>query len=97
MIPPFTTSGNSQPWEWQDIATAPKDGRRVKLLIPYDRSIFSEEECIDEGSWDAEAYWPGVKGHHPPETGCWRFDGDDGPFDIAPTHWMPLEAPEPTP
>lgn len=64
--------------EWRPIATAPKvDGRRVCLLIPYDRSIFTEAQCADEGHWsDAD--------------NCWRFDGDDGPDDIQPTHWRPL-------
>lgn len=62
---------------WQPIATALKD-RRIALLIPYERSIFTEEECTDEGEWDIEA-------------SCFRFDGDDSPQDIQPTHWRECE------
>ena len=75
--------------EWQPIETAPRDGTRVRLLIPYDPALFTEDECADEGQWDESAYYPGI-GDNPPEHGCWRFDGDDGPFDLEPTHWMPL-------
>lgn len=64
---------------WRHMDFAPKDGTRVKLLIPYDRNRFTEAECTDEGSWsDAEK--------------CWRFDGDDGPDDIQPTHWRPIKS-----
>ena len=66
--------------DWQPIETAPKDGTRVILLIPYDRERFSEVECTDGGNWDAD-------------DNCWRYDGDDGPFDLQPTHWMTLPAP----
>lgn len=62
---------------WQLIETGPRDGRRVRLLIPYDRAIFSEAECIDHGHWSQE-------------DECWRFDGDDGADDIQPTHWQPV-------
>lgn len=62
---------------WQPIKTAPKD-RRIQLLIPYDRSKFSEAECTDQGCWD-------------PHAGCFRFDGDDGPGDIQPTHWREVD------
>lgn len=88
--------------DWQPIATAPKDGTRVKLLIPYSREKFTEEECIDYGHWDAEVehmWWgdrhtdPNWKELRPIRKGCWRFDGDDGAFDIQPTHWMPLPEP----
>ncbi len=65
---------------WRSIETAPKDGRRFQLLIPYDRNIFSEEECTDEGCWEPDSG----------RRGCFRFDGDDGPDDIQPTHWRPL-------
>jgi len=72
---------NWQPVEnWRPISTAPRDGRQVKLLIPYDREIASEEECTDKGYWCRK-------------DRCWRFTGDDGPDDIQPTHWMPLEPP----
>lgn len=83
--------------EWRDIATAPKDGTRVRLLIPYSRELYTEAECTDCGHWeplpeDANARlgtpeWGIAAG------GCWRFDGDDGAFDIRPTHWQPLPDP----
>lgn len=84
---------------WQQIQTAPKDGSRMQLLIPYNRKKFSEAQCTDEGYWDAEAehlYWgdrttdPDWKKLRPVTKGCFRFDGDDGAFDIQPTHWRPL-------
>ena len=40
-------------WEedasWRPIGTAPRDGSRIELLIPYARDKFSEAECTDEG------------------------------------------------
>lgn len=81
----------TQDQSWLPIDSAPRDGSRVELLIPYSRELFSEAECTDEGSWDAEAEWP-----YPPNSrenplrGCWRFDGDDGAFDIQPEYWRPL-------
>jgi hypothetical protein len=60
---------------WQDISTAPKDGARIYVLIPYDTDIHSYEQCVDIGWW---------------ADGCFRFHGDDGPDDIQPTHWQPL-------
>lgn len=63
--------------DWHPIETAPRDGMRIKLLIPYSRAHFSEAECTDQGAWVDEER-------------CFRFDGDDGPDDIQPTHWAPL-------
>jgi hypothetical protein len=63
---------------WRHMDRAPKDGTRVKLYIPYDRSKFTEAECTDEGWWSAE-------------DDCWRYDGDDGPDDIQPTMWRPKQ------
>lgn len=76
--------------DWLPIESAPKDGRRVRLLIPYDTVKFNEAECTDEGYWDSLAVWKGFG--EPVEVGCWRFDGEDGAFDIQPTHWQPLAA-----
>lgn len=76
--------------EWRDMESAPRDGTWVKLLIPYDRLKFSEAECTDAGYWDADAEFP----DHP--KGCWRYEGDDGPFDMAPVAWMPLPSPPET-
>lgn len=77
---------------WRDISTAPKDGTRIRLWIPY--TAGTEDICADEGYWDAEA---GVNHPRIPEKGCFRFDGDDGPFDIQPTHWQPMSAPPVSP
>lgn len=82
--------------EWQPISTAPKDGTRVKLLIPYDRDRFSEAECTDEGRWSKDEYDFDFETQELVARGCWRFDGDDGPFDLQPTHWMPLPQPPET-
>ena len=59
---------------WQPIDTAPKDGTRIALLIPYDREKFSEADCTTIGYWNGE---------------CFRYHGDDGVDDIQPTHWRP--------
>jgi hypothetical protein len=93
---------DNKPTDWQPIESAPRDGRMIKLLIPYDSLIFDEVACTDEGYWDAAAvdpyvYRPRGDGEvdliYDPEHGehgCFRFEGDDGPFDIQPTHWRPL-------
>lgn len=88
--------------KWLPIETAPRDGSRMKLRIPYAAHLFTEEQCTDEGYWDAGAErrsW-GDKQTDPDwrklrvvERGCFRFDGDDGAFDIQPTHWTPLQDP----
>lgn len=72
---------------WQPIETAPRDGTRIELLIPYTREKFSEAECTDYGYWDAEVESSYVRAEQ--QKGCFRFLGDDGPFDIQPTHWRP--------
>lgn len=85
--------------DWQPIETAPKDGSRVTLLIPYDRDLFTEAECTDEGYWEplppgtGASIGMGIPEWGVADGGCWRFDGDDGSFDIQPTHWKPLRDP----
>lgn len=70
---------------WRPIDSAPKDGSTIELLIPYNREMFTEVECTDKGYWDAEVESTPERRH--PRKGCFRFDGDDGAFDIQPTHW----------
>jgi hypothetical protein len=60
--------------KWKNISTAPRDETLIRLLIPYDRTTFTEKECTDIGFWSIE-------------DKCFRFTGDDGPDDIQPTHW----------
>ena len=62
---------------WQPIESAPRDGARISVLIPYDPEIYTESQRTDEGWWD-------------PDDECFRFTGDDGPDDLQPTHWQPL-------
>lgn len=70
--------------KWCSMDSAPKDGSRVELWIPYTSD--TEKTCADKGHWDAKAIWP-----YPPRAkGCWRFDGEDGCFDIQPIKWRPL-------
>lgn len=84
------------PRPWFTMDSAPKDGSRVELWIPY--TAGTEEACADAGHWDAEVQH---RAHRRDEAGvfqlvvigkgCWRFDGDDGAFDIQPTAWRPLQ------
>lgn len=80
--------------DWQDIKTAPRDGTRIQLLIPYEPSMYSELDCTDEGYWEPLSYDPVGLRFTPDwaikDGGCFRFDGDDGSCDIQPTHWKPL-------
>ena len=70
---------------WYTMESAPRDGSRIELWIPYTKG--TEDVCADVGYWDAEA---GAGHPRIPEKGCFRFDGDDGPFDIQPSAWRPL-------
>lgn len=77
---------------WYTINSAPKDGSRIELYIPYSPSKFTEEQCTDQGYWDADATDIDPRTGKIVERGCFRFDGDDGPFDIQPTGWRPIES-----
>ncbi|MGC8534889.1 MAG: hypothetical protein ACP5QR_05075 [Rhizomicrobium sp.] len=84
---------------WQPIATAPKDGSLITLLIPYAGSGLSEARCTDKGHWEPLSPDDKLYPHLTPQWaleagGCWRFEGDDGPFDIQPTHWKPYAGDE---
>lgn len=75
--------------DWQDISTAPRNGFKVQLLIPYNRRLFTEKQCTDVGYWEVRLHDSRVPSWA--KGGCWRFKGDDGPYDIQPTHWKPLD------
>ena len=75
---------------WRDIATAPKEpitGNPINDFLP-DRLgplllfaiPFRPDPAVTVGFWS-------------PDDNCWRHMDDDGPNDIAPTHWMPLPEP----
>lgn len=80
---------SASPRRWLTINSAPRDGSRIELYIPYDRSRFTEEQCTDQGYWDANATDVDQDGNVV-ERGCFRFDGDDGSFDMQPTAWRAL-------
>lgn len=73
--------------EWQPIETAPRDGTKIALLIPY-----KPHPEVDAGYWepleDSDDPWIPDWGKR--DGGCFRFTGDDGAYDIQPTHWMPI-------
>lgn len=81
---------------WRPIESAPRDGSRIALLVPYSKETFSEAECTDEGYWEPlppdtkASISMGVPQWGVDAGGCFRFDGDDGGFDIQPTHWRPI-------
>lgn len=76
--------------DWQDIATAPKDGsyivagrfgRDLELIyVKHCRWMSAGEIAVLEGDW----------GHPEDYDPAW-CDEDDDP--IYPTHWIPLPAP----
>lgn len=82
---------------WRPIETAPRDGSRVALLIPYTREKFSQFQCTDVGYWEPLGTYHkadigmGIPQWGADAGGCFRFDGDDGSFDIQPTHWRPTD------
>ena len=73
---------SAPPAVWQDIETAPKDGRYVWLYSPHFRKYFTAAGNILPGRWDAT-------------VGRWSVP-HWGHIDVAPTHFQPLPSP-PTP
>ena len=76
--------------EWQDIATAPKDGTFVLLHVP---------NGLESGAVTVGAYWKETDrekngrfmvGHW---DGWLGMDADIGSSWCEPTHWMPLPEP----
>lgn len=74
---------------WQDIATAPKDGRRVLLYCDkIDPPVFQAQWLTWKGGpWAGAGEWIDIWNNDPIET-------NDGP--IQPTLWQPEPAPPAT-
>ena len=79
---PYTDTIQRQAAEWQDIATAPKDGRVIEVMHDYVGSFLMAWNPTgtnhlfapgDIGIWEA-----------PDRSMTWR-NGEDGP-----SHWRPL-------
>lgn len=73
--------------DWQDIATAPRDGSEVLLFTRHDGDDFCEEAftAVQIGWWDfgndvADPMWSRPAWWHLQKIGI-------------PTHWMPLPSP----
>jgi len=75
--------------EWQPIATAPKDGRRILL---WD----ARKNVVVSGSWHSDSGRDDPGGYEPPWS-WWVADEDvimwDSGPDDHPTHWMSLPEP----
>ncbi len=75
--------------EWQDIATAPKDGTHVLVAFgPYDNGRTFDQSPPTVAHWFGPPPLPGLRAGH------WYLSVQtyEGPS-IFPTHWMPLPAP----
>jgi hypothetical protein len=67
---------------WQPIETAPK---QVVVLLWAQTGIEPYNWKIATGFW-----MPGYRD----EPGCWEWEGRRlKPYDVQPTHWMPLPPP----
>ncbi len=75
--------------EWQDMKTAPKDGREVLLLVKRRVGIHPKRMLV--GHWQPGGHC--IEDHPPIETGWYFFNGTR--FDLAsePMRWMPLPDP----
>lgn len=66
---------------WQDISTAPKDGRRILAYCDkIDPPIFQTQWHAWTGSWEGGGEWVDIWNNDPIET-------NDGP--VWPSHWAP--------
>ena len=83
------------PAAWHPIATAPKDGTAIWLLIGGRMYIgFGEEPnwLCNRARWFASAGITRKADMDRPESMPDRIFGCHG-VDVAPTHWMPLPSP----
>lgn len=81
--------------EWQDIATAPKDGTEFQARIPghgEDNVIAWEDGLLDSDGRDCGG-WTFTRDQEPPDSWtdgiCWVINEDGGPS-VKPTHWKHL-------
>ena len=67
--------------DWQDISTAPRDGRIIRL--------WAEDAPVVEMAWDGDGYNPLVS----MREGIWKgYNGEltwSADRGYGPTHWMP--------
>ena len=74
--------------EWQPIATAPKDGREVLLLV--------ERRAGVRHGMLVGHYMPGgycIEDHPAIDEGWYFWSGSMFDYAAKPTHWMPLPDP----
>lgn len=69
--------------DWQDIATAPKDGRNVLLCCEYTPDVGVSVERYYFECWH-RGYW--LTAHN-----CSKLGNG-----YTPTHWVEINGPEPT-
>lgn len=90
--------------EWQPIESAPKDGTKI-LLARF--GYVSDTTGLDEGSeewsrriWDQShrvyCLWWAIGGWWSAKWNNWN-DGTEPAGLAGPTHWMPVETPDPPP
>jgi len=75
--------------EWQDISTAPKDGRTILVFgMPTDLVVSGDTLVHFNYPGAFTAAWDQIDDAFSLSGGSWM-----GPFFNKPTHWMPLPSP----
>lgn len=81
--------------EWQDIATAPKDGGAIQARIPGhgDDNIIAWVDGLLDYQDNSCGGWSFVENQEPPDSWtdgiCWSRN-EDGKPSVLPTQWKPL-------